>query len=144
MNSGSEILEVPEELISFIKSSSKFIIAGHKEPDADCVGSQLALRSALLRMGKNAIVCSAGPFKRSELKIYSKEFTAIPQDFKITDTKVIVVDCSGKERTGDIYDLLKEFPCAVIDHHAAVTHSQSTSDDPVYIDSKAPSCAILI
>jgi phosphoesterase RecJ-like protein len=144
MASGSEILEVPEELIYFIKSSSKFIIAGHKEPDADCVGSQLALRSALLRIGKEAIVCSAGPFKRTELKKYTGEFVSVPQEFKNTDAKVIVVDCAGKDRTGDISDLLKEFPFAVIDHHAAVTHSPSASASPVYVDSNAPSCALLI
>jgi phosphoesterase RecJ-like protein len=144
MNSGSEILEVPEELVDFIKNCSKFIIVGHKEPDADCVSSQLALRSVLLRLGKEAIVCSAGPFKRTELKKYTGEFVSIPPDFKKTDTKVIVVDCAGKERTGDICNLIKEFPCAVIDHHATVTHSPSTLEAPVYVDSNAPSCALLI
>jgi len=136
--------KVPEELVNYIKNCSKFIIAGHKEPDGDCVSSQLALRSVLLRMGKTAMVCSAGPFKRIEIKEYADQFTAILPEISRKETKVIIVDCSGKERTGDLCETLSEFPCAVIDHHAAVTHPPSTNEAPVYVDSNAPSCAVLI
>ena len=134
----------PGELIQYIKTNSNFIIAGHKEPDGDCVGSQLALRSALLRMGKEAIVCSAGPFKRTELKEYINQFTDIPADANKINTKVIIVDCSGKERTGEINDSLEKFQCAIIDHHAAVSHPASTPEAPVYVDSNSPSCTFLI
>jgi len=144
MGSDLDISEVPKELVKYIKNCSKFIIAGHKEPDVDCVSSQLALRSALLRMGKSAIVCSAGPFKRPETKEYSDQFSAILPEISRKDTKVIIVDCSGKERTGDLNETLNEFPCAVIDHHAAGTHQSSTKEAPVYIDSNAPACAVLI
>ena len=135
--------KVPQELIDFIKSGSKFIIAGHKEPDGDCVGSQLALRSALLRFGKEAVVCTAGPFKRSELKEFAPEFVDVPNEKK-TDTKLIVVDCSGMERTGSIQELLEGYPCAIIDHHSAVTHPPSTKESPVFVDSSSPSCTLLI
>lgn len=144
MDSGVEILSVPEELVQFIKNGSKFVIAGHKEPDGDCVGSQLALRSALLRIGKEAVVCSAGPFKRSELKDYAHQFTAAPTEEEKSGARFIIVDCSGKERTGDLQELIEKFPCAVIDHHAAVTHSPSTPQAPVYVDANAPSCTLLI
>jgi phosphoesterase RecJ-like protein len=30
---------VPQILLDFIKGGDKFLIAGHKEPDGDCVGS---------------------------------------------------------------------------------------------------------
>jgi len=144
MDSNLDISEVPKELVKYIKSCSKFIIAGHKEPDVDCVSSQLALRSALLRMGKTAIVCSAGPFKRPETKEYLDKFSPILPEISRKDTKVIIVDCSGKERTGDLGETLNEFPCAVIDHHAAGTHMPSTKEAPVYVDSNAPACAVLI
>jgi phosphoesterase RecJ-like protein len=144
MDSNLDISEVPKELVNYINNCSKFIIAGHKEPDIDCVSSQLVLRSALSRMGKTAVVCSAGPFKRAEIKEYSDQFTAILPEINRKDTKVIIVDCSGKERTGDLNETLNEFPCAVIDHHAAATHSPSTNEAPVYVDSNAPACAVLI
>jgi len=143
-NSKSLAVAVPQELVNFINTCSNFIIAGHKEPDGDCVGSQLALRSALMRMGKNAVVCSAGPFKRTEIKIYANQFVPVPKDAGGSDTKVIIVDCSGRERTGDIDDSLAIFPCAIIDHHAAVTHPSSTAQAPVFVDSNSPSCTLLI
>jgi phosphoesterase RecJ-like protein len=136
--------EAPSELVQFIKSGSKFIIAGHKEPDGDCVGSQLALRSALKRLGKEAVACSAGPFKRTELNDYAGEFVSVPSRKEKTDTKVIIVDCSGMERIGELYDELKGLPYAVIDHHAATTHPLSTKDAPVFIDPHSPSCTLLI
>jgi len=146
---------VPQELVDFIVHSSDFIIAGHKEPDGDCVGCQLALRSALLRLGKNAVVCSAGPFKRSELRGYECHFEknpAMPEN-----SKVIIVDCSNIERTGEIKNYIEKFPYAIIDHHASggapspnhlhegsVYFPVSTPQEPVYVDSNAPSCTLII
>ena len=144
MDAGIDIQEVPAQLINFINTGCEFIIAGHKEPDGDCVGSQLALRSALLRLGKKAVVCSAGPFERTELRDYTEHFTNIPAKDKKSGVKVIIVDCSGMDRTGNLQKLLEEFPCAVIDHHTAVTHPKSTPQSPVYIDSNSPSCTLLV
>ncbi|MDR0442267.1 MAG: bifunctional oligoribonuclease/PAP phosphatase NrnA [Treponema sp.] len=137
----AKIQNVPDELIQFIKTGSKFIVAGHKEPDGDCVGSQLALRSALVRLGKEAICCSAGPFKRSEIREYEPFFSTPPQE---KDARLIIVDCSGIERLGDLEKKLEGLPVAVIDHHAAGTHLPSTPQAPVYLDADTPSCALLV
>jgi len=137
-------IKVPEGLISFIKTGSKFIIAGHKEPDGDCAGSQLALRSALRRLGKEAVACSAGPFKRIELKIYAGQFKNTPDESEKLGAKVIIIDCSNKDRIGDLKDALEGLPCAVIDHHTAVSHPQSTAENPVFVESTSPSCTLLI
>jgi phosphoesterase RecJ-like protein len=97
----------------------------------------------LLRLGKKAITCSAGPFKRVELKNYIKYFTDLPKK-KDKDTRVIIVDCSTMERTGELEEFLKNYPFAIIDHHAAATHPRSTPEAPVYVDSNTPSCTLLI
>jgi len=136
-----------EELVQYIKSCSKFIIAGHKEPDGDCVGSQLSLHSALTRLGKEAVVCSAGPFKRSEIHDYAAQFITFPEFpayTKADDCKVIIVDCSNIDRTGDIKDYLKQFPCAFIDHHEAARFPPSSPEEPVYVDANSPSCTLII
>ena len=141
---------VPGELVEFIRSCQRFIIAGHKEPDGDCVGSQLALRSALIRLGKEAIVCSAGPFNRTELKKYKEHFSENSVEELIRENnwtdgiRVIIVDCSNIDRIGDIDKSIKNFPLAVIDHHASRYYPPSTPESPVYVDSDAPSCTILI
>jgi len=142
--SGTEIKKVPADLINFIKSGSNFIIAGHKEPDGDCVGSQLVLRSVLLRLGKEAVVCSEGPFKRTEIKKYAVQFVNISKEDIKPSTKIIIVDCSSMERIGSLKEIIENSPYAIIDHHAAVTHPQSTPQAPVYVDANVPSCTLLI
>jgi phosphoesterase RecJ-like protein len=132
---------VPGALIQFINTGSKFIVAGHKEPDGDCVGSQLALCAALRRLGKEAIPCSAGPFKRTEVAPYSARFTAVPGEAERAGAKVIIVDCSSAGRTGDLETLLRGLPAAVIDHHAA---GKEPADGPVFLDPRAPSVTVMI
>jgi len=146
MDSCANIPEVPGELIDFIKTGSSFIIAGHKEPDGDCIGSQLALKSVLLRLGKEAVACSAGPFKRTELRDYISQLVEDPHRFSKPDTKVIIVDCSSMERTGEISEYIDNYPHAVIDHHAAaaIAFPPSEAQSPVYIDAASPSCTLLI
>ena len=113
--------QVPIKFLDFITEGSKFIVAGHIEPDGDCVGSQLALVSLLRRLGKEALPCSAGPFKRPEVKPYESFFTAAPDDSALAaaraDARVIIVDCSTLDRTGDLQPFLQGLPAAVIDHH---------------------------
>jgi phosphoesterase RecJ-like protein len=134
---------VPEELIRFIKTGSKFLVAGHKEPDGDCVGSQLALTSVLRRLGKEALPCSAGPFKRTEVMPYADRFTPAPTAADRENARVIVVDCSASHRTGDLAPGLEGLPTAVIDHHATGDHPVSSAETPVFLDAKAPSVSFM-
>ncbi len=129
---------VPEELLDFIREGSRFLVAGHKEPDGDCVGSQLALASALRRLGKTALLLSAGPFKRPEIQKYAPLFVSAP----IQDTagaRAFIMDCSNAARTGDIAPYLAGLPVAVVDHHA----SGEAFGDVSFIDVKAPSVTFM-
>ncbi|MDR1238945.1 MAG: bifunctional oligoribonuclease/PAP phosphatase NrnA [Treponema sp.] len=135
---------VPQELIQFIKTGSRFLVAGHKEPDGDCAGSQLALASVLRRLGKEAIPCSAGPFKRTEILPYADRFTAAPGEGDRENARVIVVDCSAPSRTGDLAPFLEGLPAAIIDHHATGDHPASSPENPVFLDPGAPSVTFLI
>jgi phosphoesterase RecJ-like protein len=133
-------LPVPQALIQFINDGSKFIVAGHKEPDGDCVGSQLALCSFLRRLGKKALACSAGPFKRAEILPYAGNFSAAPGPDELTGARVIVTDCSELARTGDLMPLLEGLPLAVIDHHA--TNRRNGAAD--YLDIHAASVTCMV
>jgi phosphoesterase RecJ-like protein len=135
---------VPAELAAFIKDGTKFIIAGHKEPDGDCVGSQLALCSVLRRMDKTALPCSAGPFKRTEVMPYAAQFSQSPNEKERDGARVIIVDCSAPERTGDLAACIQGLPTAYIDHHASGEHSGSSMETPVFRDINAPSVTFMI
>jgi phosphoesterase RecJ-like protein len=133
---------VPRELIDFIGAGDKFLVAGHKEPDGDCVGSSLALCSALRRLGKKAIPCSAGPFKRTEIKPYESRFISVPGEEDRRNARVIVVDCSSLDRTGDLETCLRGLPLALIDHHSAgVRPGEGTV---LFLDPDAPSVTFMI
>jgi len=63
-------------ILDFIGSYSTYYIVGHKEPDGDCIGSQLALGSFLERCGKKTVLLSSGPFTRTEIATWSPRFAA--------------------------------------------------------------------
>jgi phosphoesterase RecJ-like protein len=138
----SDSADVPCELIEFVKTGSRFIIAGHKEPDGDCIGSQLALLSVLKRLGKEAVVCSAGPFKRTEITKYSELFHSSVTDNQKAGAGLIIVDCHGIERTGSLEEQLRGMKSAVIDHHSVITSRKPAY--PVYINAASPSCTLLV
>ncbi|MDR2740435.1 MAG: bifunctional oligoribonuclease/PAP phosphatase NrnA [Treponema sp.] len=131
---------VPPALLDFIRRGSKFLLAGHKEPDGDCVGSQLALGSVLRRMGKEVILCSAGPFKRTEIMSYAGEFTAKLGEKDREGGRVILLDCDSRARTGDLEPFLEGFPIAIIDHHATGDRSVPL----LYLNPEAPSTTVLV
>jgi len=129
------MVPVPQELIDFIRKGTDFVVAGHEGPDGDCVGSQLAIASLLRRMGKKAVPCSAGPFKRPEIKPYAEQFLPCPPQRE--GLRVIVMDCSTRKRVGDLP--IDGLLSAAVDHHA--------SGDPwgavVYLDPGAPAVALM-
>ncbi|MDR2630219.1 MAG: bifunctional oligoribonuclease/PAP phosphatase NrnA [Spirochaetaceae bacterium] len=135
---------VPPELLAFIREGSKFLVAGHYEPDGDCVGSQLALASALVRLGKEVIPCSAGPFKRSEVMPYAGAFVPKAGTREREGARVVVVDCSAVDRTGDLQSSLEGLPTAIIDHHVTNANTHSTVENPVFLDAAAAATCSMI
>ena len=131
---------VPQGLVDFINQYSTIVIAGHKEPDGDCIGSSLALSLFLKRLGKRTMLLSAGPFKRTEIMQYESLFSkTLPSEYK-HNVGVIIVDCSNIERTGSVEEDIKGLPIAVIDHHA--TNNEKSPN--FFIDSTAPAACILV
>ncbi len=111
---------MPDDIRAFIEGHRAFFILSHQEPDGDCIGSSLALRSFLRRLGKFAEAYNEGPFDRSEIRHFAQEFSShIPEDVlqEYPDAGVFVVDSSSFDRVGDLRDQIRAFPIAVIDHH---------------------------
>lgn len=99
------------------------------------MGSQLAMASVLKRLGKKAVVCSAGPFKRPEVKPYEQFFSPCPQNRE--GMRVLVMDCAAPDRVGDLP--LEGLPLACIDHH----DTASVWGEPGYLDPDAPSVTFM-
>jgi len=132
---------VPESLLAFLNAHDSFLLIGHQEPDADCLGSQLALGSYLARTGKTVKQYNHGPFKRAEINRYSPQFLPRIDAFdKVSRPGVIIVDCSSLDRIGDLQHDLAGLTVAVIDHHA----TNGDFGDVRWIESHRTSCTWMI
>ena len=129
---------------TFIKKYRRFVIAGHKEPDGDCMSSSLGVSYILDHFSKEYILLNAGPFKRSEVKQFAPLFKQeLPfmaeQDRK--ETGLIIVDCSELSRLGDdLKEQLDGLDGFVIDHHKTA----STGSMSAIVDPTAPAAALII
>lgn len=105
---------------AFVESHETFLVAGHKDPDGDCVSSALVAAAILKGFGKEFVLLNAGPFKRPEIRQYEKEFTDQIPFMGAEDAKkcgLLLVDCSELSRTGDLGEGLKGFDAFIVDHH---------------------------
>jgi phosphoesterase RecJ-like protein len=129
-----------QDAVRFIQSHSAYLVLGHKEPDGDCIASQVAVATLLVALGKTATLCSAGPFDRPEISDFADRFSStVPADRR-QGTAVIIVDCSTPDRTGSLGSMIEGLPCLVIDHHSA----GETFGDARFVDSSAPSTTMLV
>ena len=130
-----------QNLINFISSYDHFHIFGHRDPDADCICSQLALSLFLSRNGKHSTLYAELPLTRPEIADLGQHFTDCTENIiKSEKTAAIILDCSTPERTGKFSDTVKSFSYAVIDHHKTGIITGTSG----YIDPEAPSTTILI
>ncbi len=135
--------KVPAKLLDFLKKYDNYIISGHKEPDGDAIGSSIAMALYLKRFNKNTHLMSAGPFKRTEIKKFEHLFSAdLPKNHNFTpeNTGMIIVDCAGFDRIGDIAEKVDKFPYVIIDHHATNKETGEAS----WVMPTAPSATYII
>ncbi|MCE1196938.1 bifunctional oligoribonuclease/PAP phosphatase NrnA, partial [bacterium] len=133
--------QVPQGIIWFIENHDCFYVLGHREPDGDCVGSQLALASLLKGMGKRVYTLSSGPFTRSETVGFEGKFRDFaPPERDYERAAAIVVDCSSMSRIGIVSETMPKVPIAFIDHHA----SGELPGDSDYLDHTAPAVTAMI
>lgn len=120
---------------SFVDSHDAFIVAGHKDPDGDCVASSLAAAAILKALGKECVLLNAGPFKRPEIRQYESQFSSQVPFLSQADRKacgLIMVDCSELPRLGDLGQSLKGMDTFIVDHHktAEVPEGAQSVIDP--------------
>ncbi len=135
--------EKVQNFLDFVKQHKTFLIAGHKEPDGDCISSCMGISYILDYLKKPYILLSAGPFKRNEIKRFSEKFSsALPfmTQGERDECGLIIADCSELERLGDIDGDLKGFDTFIIDHHKTADASGKNT----IIDPTAPAAACLV
>ena len=109
--------------VELVHRHDRFLLMTHIRPDADGLGSQLALAEALRLLGKIARVVIASPLS-PRYEFLNPNGTAIenfhPPGKEFRDSgAVLVMDTGTWNQLGDFGAFLKEFPGpkVVIDHH---------------------------
>ncbi|MCE9561313.1 MAG: bifunctional oligoribonuclease/PAP phosphatase NrnA [Planctomycetes bacterium] len=108
-------------LVEFLTRHERPLLMTHIRPDADGLGSQLAIHSALVAIGKKPRVAIAS--KLLPRYAFMDPKREIIEDFKpaaFTDRDcVVVLDTGTWNQLGDFGDWLKTSPLprAVVDHH---------------------------
>jgi bifunctional oligoribonuclease and PAP phosphatase NrnA len=126
--------------LDFIRGHTSFAVLGHREPDGDCVASQLCVAALLRALGKTATLHSVGPFDRPEIATFGRDFSSTLDGAAAPGRAAIIVDCSTPDRTGALGQRITGLPCLVIDHHSA----GSPFGTARFVDSRAPSTTMLI
>lgn len=102
-----------------IRAGKKFFIAGHLNPDGDSLGCTLTMTSLLERLGKT-VYAYAAPAIGNDLKFLpnlEKIHVGVLPENPDFDT-VILLECSDRQRGGDLESVLKPAKTVVnIDHH---------------------------
>ncbi len=107
---------VPPKLLSFLKEKEKFFIATHISPEADAIGSSIALSMALEFLGKVTVLYDKDPVpKLCHFLPAHEKFTNIIPPSITSDFVLILVDCNTLKRAG-IEGLTFKYS-VVVDHH---------------------------
>lgn len=127
MNHLSEILDV-------LGKRSSFLVTSHENPEADNIGSELALASLLGELGKEVHIRNTDPVPANLLFLPGSEkikndLTPAPS-FEVA----VVLDCGNLSRVGKVEPLVKKGSLVInIDHHV----SNTGFGDLNYVDAKA-------
>ncbi len=102
-----------------LRSHDRFLVTTHENPDGDALGSLLATRLALGRLGKDAAMYLGGAaplpgeYSFMELGELRRE---LPDD--ASERVLVAVDCANESRLGPDPEVLAAAPLRVnIDHH---------------------------
>ncbi len=112
--------QIAEEILDKVQQSQNILIISHRNPDPDCLGSNLALRQIFITMGKN--VDSACVDEIPDIYNFFSELKDFKQDVKPKKYDLFfTLDCGSVDQAGlpvrypQIASLEK--PLINIDHH---------------------------
>ena len=127
---------VLNDIASLLKEGKKFLVASHKDPDGDAIGSALALSEALILYGKEVITYNAGPIPDSLSHLSGIERVVDSIDPEFDFDALLVLDCGNIERVGEMHSVLSKIrPLINIDHH----RNNSQFGDLNFVDDQSSS-----
>jgi len=107
------------QILAAVKEGKTFLLSGHHKPDGDTVGSELAFASLLRRLHKKVEIVNAESVPKQLMFLPGVDKIQTRAKVDGSYDVVVVFECSGPERMGNIVDLDKQAGTVInIDHHA--------------------------
>ncbi|MBN1486885.1 MAG: bifunctional oligoribonuclease/PAP phosphatase NrnA [Anaerolineae bacterium] len=112
-------LEILQQATTLLKRYKRPYIITHPRPDGDTIGSALALRLALLELGKEPLVVCVHPIPETMAYLPGTETVGDQVPAQEDIDLIVAVDMSDLKRTGGMVpgDWRDTKPILVIDHH---------------------------
>lgn len=128
---------IPDVVVERIRAARNVLAVGHENPDADTVGSTLAICRFVEELGGKATPLCTDPVPALyDFLAGVDRFQADPDPAESYDL-LVISDCGALDRIGEVRDrhprLFAELPRVVIDHHA----SNDQAGDADWIDPAA-------
>ena len=127
---------------SILLRSERPLLIAHPRPDGDAIGSALALRLALLQLGKQPTVACVHPLADNLAYLPGAETFVLDVPENVDCDLVVAVDMSDLKRTGGIYreSWFGRIPLLVVDRH----ETNEQFGDVNLVDPHAAATAVLM
>jgi len=130
-----------EKILSQIKKHKKFLITAHINPEGDAIGSQLAMKELLEKIGKKVVIVDNDPVPEHYKFLSSARFILNSPGKNLDFDAAVVLDCPTLKRIGRVNDLLTEDKFVInIDHHI----SNEKFGDARWVDPNASSAGEMV
>lgn len=121
-------------IIHQVKRSSHILVASHRDPDGDALGSLLAMGLALSKIGKKTTLYNESSIPAVYRFLPSVERIVHHVKKPSCYDTAIILDCGDIHRLGSEYETIGKIACIInIDHHI----SNTGFGDIQYVDTEA-------
>jgi len=114
---------VPDAVVARIGSARRVLAVGHENPDADTIGSTLAIRRLVTACGGMATPVFGDPIPPLYAFVPDIEAARMDPEPGVDYDLLVVSDCAGIDRIGAVAgrhpELFAALPRVVLDHHAS-------------------------
>lgn len=132
-----------DEVVALLTGAGEVVLLAHVNPDADALGSALALGLALYRRGARVSVSFGAPERPAEsLRDLDVEGLVVPAEAVVASPELLVVlDTGSVDRLGSLADRAAAAGATlVIDHHVSNTGFGTF----YYVDPAAEATAVMV
>ena len=130
-------------IAKLIKKRENFLLMGHIDFDADCIGSLFGLKWVLDKLNKNSLVLLAEDIKDYDFLDIEEDDYQFFDEFKLDKNKkynIIALDSGDADRLAQGKNYLDSFPVFNIDHHEDNTYFA----DHNYVNPQKAAAALIV